>query len=111
MATAQTPTRADLEELERKARELPELQSVGWRWDWVNQRVTLTQKQSRLAIHPAEVTITFDTLQLAFFLLFKTGLELTGVMAQLGPVSPVPPSGGPSDPPRSQQSPPGSRLL
>lgn len=110
MATAKTPTREDLEELERKARELPELQSVGWRWDWNNQRVTLIQKQSRLAIHPAEVTITFDTLQLAFYLLFKTGLEITGVMAQLGPVVPSP-SGGPSDPPRSQPLPPGQRLL
>jgi hypothetical protein len=107
-------TREELEELERKSRELPELQSVSWRWDFANQRVTLSQKQSRLAIHPAEVTLTFDTLQLAFFILFKTGLELSGIMAQLGPVSVSPsgfPSGGPSDPPRSQPLPPGQRLL
>jgi hypothetical protein len=105
-----TPTREELEELERKARALPELQSVGWKWDFQNGRVTLTQKTSKLSIHPQEITLTFETLSLAYFILFKTSLELSGVMQQMGPISAAhSPSGGPSDPPRSQPN--GQRLL
>lgn len=46
-----------------------------------------------------EVTITFESIELMFFMLFQTGLAARGVLAQLVPQSS--PSGSPSDLSRS----------
>lgn len=98
MATAQKPNGEDRPE------PFKELPPIGTRWDYANQRLTLSQKQSELAIHPAEVTLTFDSLELLFHMLFTAGLTARGVLAQVqqpGAIAVVPPSGGPSEPPRS----------
>ena len=103
MTTAAQPTREELEELERRVKALPELQPIGWEWDFAAGRVTMKQKASDLSLYPAAVTLTFETLTLAYYLMLKTSLELSGVMNQLGPVTmKSPPSGGTSDPSRSQ---------
>lgn len=87
--------------------QLAELPPFTAGWDFEAQRLTLKQKHSELAIHPHEVTITFEALELLFWQLYTVALQSRGALDRAKAASPfeiahvVPPSGGPSDPPRS----------
>lgn len=72
-----------------KKPEAPELRPVDLRWDMENNRVTLIQRQHELAIHPVEITITFDSLELMFFMLFQAALSARGVLPQAQAPSPI----------------------
>jgi hypothetical protein len=97
------PTPEELEQFAEYVRNLPTLEAVVWEWDFKASRVTIKQKRSHLSIHPEQVTLTFETLTLAYYIMLKTSLELSGVMQQMGPITHEPhkPSGGKSESPRS----------
>lgn len=67
---------------EEKNTPQPELGEVGAKFDFVNGRVTLSQR-SQLEIRPREITLTLDTLELLWYQLHTAALSARGLLAQV----------------------------
>lgn len=85
MATAQKP------DIAPRAAETQPLE-IGV--DGLARQITIKQRRSRLAVHPDQVVLTFDTLELLFSQVYPLSLAQRGLMQQ---ASVVPPSDSRSD--------------
>jgi hypothetical protein len=81
---------------------LPDLGQIGAAFDFVNGRVTLSQR-GQFEIRPREMTLTLDTLELLWYHLHTAALQHRGLLQQVKDprVALSTSSGSPSDLPRN----------